>query len=45
MQVLDTVSWVGDGDDTDFFLAVERTFDLRPSPTLGPAVDDVRRGA
>ena len=29
MQVLDTVGWAGDGDDTDFFLAVERTFDLR----------------
>src|SRR3546814_16534164 len=29
MQVLDTVGWVGDGDDTDFFLAIERTFDLR----------------
>ena len=29
MQVLDTVDWVGDGDDTDFFLAIERTFDLR----------------
>ena len=29
MQVLDTVGRVGDGDDTDFFLAIERTFDLR----------------
>ncbi|MDR6790234.1 hypothetical protein J2Y58_003614 [Sphingomonas sp. BE138] len=29
MQVLDTIGWAGDGDDTDFFLAIERTFDLR----------------
>lgn len=29
MQVLDTVDWTGDGDDTDFALAIERTFDLR----------------
>lgn len=29
MQTLDTVGWAGDGDDTDFFLAIERTFDFR----------------
>jgi hypothetical protein len=29
MQMLDTVDWTGDGDDTDFFLAIERIFDLR----------------
>lgn len=46
MQVLDTVGWAGDGDDTDFFLAVERTFDLRlrsnlPWTTFGEVRDHV----
>src|SRR3546814_10000456 len=46
MQVLDTVGWVGDGDDTDFFLAIERTFDLRlrsnlPWTTFGEVRDHV----
>src|SRR3546814_13008413 len=46
MQVLDTVGWVGDGDDTDFFLAIERTFDLRlrsnlPWTTFGEVSDHV----
>lgn len=27
--MLDTVGWAGDGDDTDFFVAIERIFDLR----------------
>ncbi|GFE77532.1 hypothetical protein [Novosphingobium sp. TCA1] len=46
MQVLDTASWVGDGDDADFFLAIERTFDLRlrsnlPWTTFGEVRDHV----
>lgn len=46
MQVLDTVGWVGDGDDTDFFLAIERIFDLRlrsnlPWTTFGEVRDHV----
>lgn len=44
--MLDTVDWVGDGDDTDFFLAIERTFDLRlrsnlPWTTFGEVRDHV----
>lgn len=27
--MLDTVDWSGDGDDTDFFQAIERIFDIR----------------
>jgi hypothetical protein len=27
--MLSTVDWSGDGDDTDFFLAIERIFDIR----------------
>lgn len=29
MQMLETVDWGGDGDDDDFFLAIERVFDIR----------------
>ncbi len=44
--MLDTVNWVGDGDDTDFALAIERTFDLRlrsnlPWTTFGEVRDHV----
>lgn len=44
--MLDTVGWAGDGDDTDFFLAIERTFDLRlrsnlPWTTFGEVRDHV----
>ncbi len=46
MQTLDTINWVGDGDDTDFFVAIERTFDLRlrsnlPWTTFGEVRDHV----
>lgn len=29
MHMLDTVNWSGDGEDADFFQAIERIFDLR----------------
>lgn len=46
MQMLDTVDWSGDGDDADFFLAIERIFDLRlrshlPWTTFGEVRDHV----
>ena len=46
MQVLDTVGWTGDGDDADFFRAIERTFHLRlrsnlPWTTFGEVRDHV----
>lgn len=44
--MLDTVNWAGDGDDTDFALAIERIFDLRlrsnlPWTTFGEVRDHV----
>ncbi len=44
--MLDTVNWVGDGDDTEFFFAIERTFDVRlrsclPWATFGEVRDHV----
>lgn len=44
--MLDTVNWSGDGDDTDFALAIERIFDLRlrsnlPWTTFGEVRDHV----
>lgn len=46
MQSLDTVNWTGDGDDVDFFLAIERVFDLRlrshlPWTTFGEVCEHV----
>jgi hypothetical protein len=52
---LNTVDWVGDGDDADFFRSIERVFDLTlrrelPWTTFGEVADHVvkhvdRRGA
>jgi hypothetical protein len=47
-QILDTVDWAGDGDDHDFFCAIERVFDLRlrhelPWTTFGEVRDHVVR--
>jgi len=44
--MLDTVDWVGDGDDTYFFQAIERVFDIRlrshlPWTTFGEARDHI----
>lgn len=44
--MLDTVNWVGDGDDLNFVLAIERIFDLRlrsnlPWTTFGEVRDHV----
>jgi hypothetical protein len=46
IQPLDTVDWSGDGDDADFFRAVEAVFDIRfrshiPWTTFGEVYDHV----